>query len=228
MTTSTPFAPRALEAAEAVPAARLWIPRQLIRAGFAAALAVSASVAAAQTGVTFYGGARGGGGFENANDGNKTYSLDSGAVAAASVEWLLPDGRQGQVFYSFQRSALPGAAFGQTGEVAVNIGYLHLGGRSFFEGSAAADGAYVVGGIGATFLSPGLSGSASEIRPSINVGLGYQWPLAPNVALRAELRGYATLINSEGGFFCSSGCVISIRGSSMVQAEGLLGLSIGF
>jgi hypothetical protein len=203
-------------------------PSRLLRGALALTLATGASVAAAQNTVTLYGGARGGGEFENANASSESYSLDSGAAVSASVDWLLADGRQGQVFYSFQRSALPGAAFGQAGDVTVNISYLHLGGRSFFDGSAAAGGAYVVGGIGATFLSPGLSGLSDELRPSINVGVGYQWPLAPNVALRAELRGYATLINSEGGFFCSGGCVISIRGSSMVQAEGLLGLSIGF
>jgi hypothetical protein len=222
----TPSKPGAREAAGAPAAGRCW--KRLLRVGLALSLAAGASVAAAQTTVTLYGGVRGGGEFENANASSEDYALDSGATVSASVDWLLPDGRQGQVFYSFQRSALPGAAFGQAGDVTVNIGYLHLGGRAFFDGSAAAGGAYVVGGIGATFLSPGLSSLSDEIRPSINLGVGYQWPLATNVALRAELRGYATLINSEGGFFCSGGCVVSIRGSSMVQAEGLLGLSIGF
>jgi len=141
---------------------------------------------------------------------------------------MFADGRQGQGFYSVQRSALPGAAFGQSGEVAVNISYLHLGGRAFFDGSASAGGAYAVGGLGATFLAPGQSGLSDEIRPSINVGFGYQWPLSPKIALRAEVRGYATLIDSDGGFFCSGCCVVSIRGNSMVQAEGLLGLTIGF
>lgn len=228
MTTSTLLTPGAREATSSPAAVRRRTPSSLLRGVLALTLASGASVAAAQTSVTLYGGARGGGEFENANASSESYSLDSGAAVSASVDWLLGDGRQGQVFYSFQRSALPGAAFGQTGDVTVNISYLHLGGRSFFDGSAAAGGAYVVGGIGATFLSPGMSGLSDEIRPSINVGVGYQWPLASNISLRAELRGYATLINSEGGFFCSGGCVISIRGNSMVQAEGLLGLSIGF
>ena len=228
MPTPTTLNPGACDTAGSPPAPRCPVPKRLLRAGLALTLAAVASAAAAQTSVTLYGGARGGGEFENANSSSESYSLDSGATLSASVDWLLPDGRQGQVFYSFQRSALPGAAFGQAGEVTVNISYLHLGGRAFFDGSAFAGGAYVVGGIGATLLSPGLSGLSDEIRPSINVGVGYQWPLAPNISLRAELRGYATLINSEGGFFCSGGCVVSIRGNSMVQAEGLLGLSIGF
>ena len=62
----------------------------------------------------------------------------------------------------------------------------------------------------------------------MNVGLGYQWMLSKQVALRTELRGYLTLVNSSGGFFCSGGCAVSIRGDTMTQVEGLLGLSFGF
>jgi hypothetical protein len=37
-----------------------------------------------------------------------------------------------------------------------------------------------------------------------------------------------TLINSSGQFFCSGGCVVSIRGTTLGQAEGMVGVSIGF
>jgi hypothetical protein len=73
-----------------------------------------------------------------------------------------------------------------------------------------------------------LGGLSDEVRPSANAGIGWEWPLARNIALRAELRGYWTLINSSGQFFCSGGCVVSIRGQSLVQAEGMVGVSIGF
>jgi hypothetical protein len=46
--------------------------------------------------------------------------------------------------------------------------------------------------------------------------------------VRTELRGYVTLINSSGQFFCSGGCVVSIRGTTLGQAEGMVGVSIGF
>jgi hypothetical protein len=201
---------------------------RLVRGGLAAALAVTAAAAGAQTTMTLYGGARGGGQFEDASGSGNTYTLDSGAAVSASIEWPLDDGRLGQVFYSFQRSALPGVAFGQPANVAVNISYLHIGGRVFFEGDARQGGGYVVGGLGATYFSPGLSGLSDEVRPSANIGIGWQWTLAPNVALRTELRGYLSLINSSGEFFCSGGCVVSIRGKTVTQAEGLVGVSIGF
>jgi len=202
--------------------------RPMLRAGLASALALLSLGAAAQTTVTLYGGLRGGGGFEDTNDGTRTLDLDSGGTLSLSVDWPLADGRQGQVFYSLQRSALPGSTFGQPQDVKVDISYLHFGGRTFFDGSAKAGGGYVVGGLGATYFSPSVAGWSDEIRPSLNIGIGYQWQLAPTVALRAELRSYLSLINSNGEFFCSGGCVVSIRGDTVVQFDGMLGLSVGF
>jgi hypothetical protein len=200
----------------------------LVRGALVAGLALSAAAAGAQTAITLYGGGRGGGQLEDASGNGNTFSLKNSAAVSASVDWQLDDGRVGQVFYSFQRSALPGRAFGQPAEVAINISYLHLGGRAYFEGDARNGGGYVVGGLGATFFSPGLGGLSDEVRPSANVGIGWQWPLARNVALRTELRGYVSLINSSGEFFCSGGCVVSIRGTTLVQVEGMVGLSIRF
>jgi len=211
------------------PAGRLHaLARTSVRGALVLGLAASAAAAGAQTTVTLYGGARGGGDFEDASGNGSTFKLDSGAAFSASVDWLLDDGRVGQVFYSFQRSALPGKAFGQPSDVGVNISYLHLGGRAFVEGDARNGGFYVVGGLGATFFAPGLGGLSDEIRASANLGIGWQWPLARNVAVRTELRGYLTLINSSGQFFCSGGCVVSIRGNTLTQAEGMVGVSVGF
>jgi len=215
--------------ATAAPMGRLRAGAGLLTRGvLVAALAISAAAAGAQTSVTLYGGARGGGDFDDASGNGNTFKLKSGAAASVSVDWLLDDGRVGQVFYSYQRSALPGKAFGQPADVTVNISYLHLGGRAYFEGDARNGGGYVVGGVGATFFSPGLGGLDDEVRASANLGIGWEWPLARNVALRTELRGYLTLINSSGQFFCSGGCVVSISGNTVGQVEGMVGLSIGF
>jgi hypothetical protein len=200
----------------------------LVRSAIAAGLVLASAASAAQGAVTLYGGARGGGEFTDQNAGGTAIKLDSGATASLSFDWLLDDGRQAQVFYSFQRSALPGSALKRSGDFAVNISYLHVGGRVFFDGTHATSGSYLVGGLGITYLSPSADGLSSEVRPSMNLGLGYQWMLSKQVALRTELRGYLTLINSSGGFFCSGGCVASIRGDTLTQVEGLLGLSISF
>ena len=77
-------------------------------------------------------------------------------------------------------------------------------------------------------MSPQYGGLTSEIRPSLSIALGYEQALGPALALRMELRGYATLINSSGGFFCSGGCVVVLHGDGLLQAEGLIGLSLRF
>jgi hypothetical protein len=200
----------------------------LLRRAVVVGLVIASAAANAQTAVTLYGGARGGGDFQDASGNGDNFKLASGAAGSASVDWRLDDGRVGQVFYSFQRSSLPGRAFGLPADVAVNISYLHLGGRAFFDGDPKQGGGYVVGGLGATFFVPGGTGLSDEVRASGNVGVGWQWALAPNIALRSELRGYLTLINASGGFMCSGSCVVSIRGTTLAQAEAMLGLSIGF
>ena len=58
--------------------------------------------------------------------------------------------------------------------------------------------------------------------------LGYQVPVGDTFALRFEARGYATLVNSSGGLFCSGGCVVSIEGDVVTQGELMLGLSARF
>jgi hypothetical protein len=201
--------------------------RALGCSAIAVGLALASSASAAQGVVTLYGGARGGGDFIDESTG-MVVELDSGAAVSLSLDWPLADGRQGQIFYSFQRSALPGSALNQAGDVAVNINYLHGGGRVFFHGTHATSAGYVVGGLGITYFSPSLGGLSSEVRPSANLGIGYQWMLSKQVSLRTELRGYLTLVNSNGGFLCSGGCVVSIRGDTMTEVEGLLGLSFTF
>ena len=85
----------------------------------------------------------------------------------------------------------------------------------------------LVGGIGATMFNP-AQGLKTELYPSINVGVGYQLPLGKTFAMRLEARGYATLVNSQSGVFCSGGCVVSIKGDTITQGEALLGLTARF
>ena len=115
------------------------------------------------------------------------------------------------------------------GGFILGIGYLlagMIGGTSFWQGKLG-DGPYVVGGLGATFFDPG-EGFDDELRASLNLGIGYEQPLGKTLAVRFEARGYATLVNSSGGFFCSGGCIVSISGDVFTQGEVMLGLSARF
>jgi len=194
----------------------------------AAALVLASTTSMAQGAVTLYGGARAGGDFYDHNDNDAKITLASGAAIAASYDWILADGRQAQIFYSFQRSALPGSLVNRTSDISVGISYLHAGGRVYFDGAYNTSGGYLGGGLGVTYFKPDLDEFTSEVRASMSLALGYQWMLSPQVALRTEMRGYLTLINSSGGFFCSGGCTASIRGDTLAQFEALAGLSYMF
>jgi len=196
---------------------------------FGAALQ-AALPAAAQNALTLYGGYRAGGSFEQTT-GSTTSNADigGGGVGALSVDWALDAARNLQFFASAQRTSIQvtPANPGASSSVPLNIRYAHLGGSNFFDGRAG-QGGYIAGGLGATFMSPNLDGLSSEIRPSLSIALGYEHAFTPSLALRAELRGYATLINSSGALFCSGGCVVVIRGDTLFQADALLGLSLRF
>ena len=177
--------------------------------------------------VTAYGGYRGGGSFTDANTG-QSLELESNGAVSLALDLPCDEARQYQIFVSQQRTDLSLDTAASTGSngLPIDIYYLHIGGTFFFDGEVGK-GAYVVGGLGASLFNPG-QGYKSELYPSINVGVGYQWPLGNTLAVRAEARGYGTLVNSSGGVFCSGGCVVSIKGDSVTQGELMLGLSARF
>lgn len=199
---------------------------------FAAALSTLPAGAFADGGaLTLYGGYRGGGSFADSTTGQSIDVANAGSVSA-SVDLPVDASRQVQLFVGHQGSnfavrTLPATPASALDGRAVSVTYLHLGGTNFFDGPIGR-GPYVVGGVGATLFSPGSSGYSNEWRPSLNVGVGYQWLLGERVALRVEARGYVTLVDSQGGLFCSGGCVVSIRGDTFTQGEALIGLSVGF
>ena len=198
----------------------------------ALALAVApAAAVAAGGGVTLYGGYRGGGGFTDTLTGQSIDVKGSGTVAA-SIDFPLDASRQVQFYVSHQNSefealSLAGTPASELNGQSMSVTYLHLGGTVFATGQVG-HGLYAVGGLGVTLFNPGASGYSSELRPSMNVGFGYHWPLSRNVALRFEARGYLTLVNSEGGLFCSGGCVVTIKGDTFAQGDAQIGLSLRF
>jgi len=180
---------------------------------------------------TLYAAYRDGGSFTDVTTGS-TLPIEASGAGSISLDLGLDASRQLQLFVSRQSSQISveqaGAPSGAVpGRLPMKVTYMHIGGTSFLEGRIGR-GAYVVGGLGATLFEPGSEGFENELRPSINLGIGYQMPLGERMALRIEARGYATLVNSSGGLFCSGGCTISIKGDTMTQGEVQLGLSFRY
>ncbi|MCW5633599.1 MAG: hypothetical protein KIT17_09700 [Rubrivivax sp.] len=205
----------------------------------AAAAGMSALPAHADgTGIAVFGGVRSGGGFEAANDtAAPELPLRSGPAAALAFEWPYDDHRRWQLWLARQRTKLrlgSAAAPGTATEMPLSVTSLHAGGVNYFDGPVGV-GPYVAGGLGLTHLAPNLPGTSSRTRASMSVALGHEWALGPRAAAgtggfawRIELRAHLTLLNSEGGFFCSGGCTVFVRGDTLTQVEALVGLRVGF
>lgn len=190
---------------------------------------VSAQTPLREAALTLYGAYRDGGSFSDVQSDRKLRA-DASPAWSASLDLGIDGARQLQFFVSRQSTdlRLERIAPAPTSvRLPLTVTYLHIGGTNFFTGPIG-EGPYAVGGLGATLLSPGSDGYGNELRPSLNLGLGYQLPLGARMALRVEARGYFTLVNSGGGLFCDGGCTVAIRGDGFTQGEVTLGLSFRF
>ena len=180
---------------------------------------------AVENGMTLYGGYRVGGGLTDTATGAGVSVKDASSYALAVDIGTEPQ-KQVQIFYSRQKTELTSSGFSPAvNKLPLTLEYIHIGGTYFFEKTSR--GGYVVGGIGATVAKPDFAGLSSETKASINLGFGFMLPLGERLGLRFEARGYATLLNNDGGFFCGSntGCVVSISGTALYQGEALVGLT---
>lgn len=198
------------------------------RALAAAAFAVAALPAAAENGVTFFGGWRASGTLDD-NVAQRKVRLRDSASFSAALDLTYDDTRQLEFFASQQNTSLAVTPMGSTSSLRlpVRVNYFHFGGTNYFDGPAGT-GPFVAGGLGLTRLTPGLDGFESETKASLSVALGYSLPLGRYAAVRVEGRGYWTLVNSSSSLFCSGGCTLSIKGDTLQQLEMLLGISARF
>ena len=182
--------------------------------------------AQSENSVAAYGGYRFGGGFTDVNTG-KTWDLSEGPAYAVAADFGIDRRTQWELFISHRNSALKASGFSPIqNDIGLGITYYHLGGTYFVD--EVGRGVYVVGGLGVTNFNPREANLGSETRFSLNVGVGYMVPLAKHLGVKLEARGYATLVDSSGGFFCSGGCVVQVKGDLITQAELLAGIAARF
>lgn len=93
-------------------------------------------------------------------------------------------------------------------------------GRSRFYGLALA---------GVTRFVPGLSGFDTDSRFTLGVGLGLKHFFSDHIGLRAEVRGFYTFTETEGGVFCAQGtCLFLFGGSGLWQGDVNGGIILAF
>lgn len=180
--------------------------------------------AAAQTSITLFAGYAGSNGVDNVTTSSSA-DIDDAATFGLALGIPLDASRELQLLYNQQSTTLsPG---GGAAPFDLTIRYLHVGGTVFVD-RPIGQGFYAVGGVGVTQFSPSTSGYGNEVKPSMNLGFGYYLPLGERLALRAEARGYLTLVNSSGGFLCSGGCVAVLKSDAFTQVEAKIGLMARF
>lgn len=84
---------------------------------------------------------------------------------------------------------------------------------------------YIGAGIGATRFAA----YDSDVAPSMSLALGVQPRLTEHLALRAEVRGYGSLVNDNSQFLCNPDqCVFKVRGELVTQWQANIGLTLRF
>ena len=100
---------------------------------------------------------------------------------------------------------------------------LHFAGALFLSDNLMAP--YIGAGIGVTRFDA----YDSETAPSMSLALGVQPRLAEHLALRAEVRGYGSLINDDSAFLCNPEvCAFRVRGELITQWQANIGLTLRF
>jgi hypothetical protein len=175
-------------------------------------------------GFTLYAGYQFGGGFTDQNS-NQSIDLREGGSYGASLDFPLDSSSEFQVFYNHQATEFTPWPYPHSSN-RLRLDYLHIGGTYFPE--ELGHGGYVVGGIGATRMTPDAAGFNPATRLSINLGVGYLLALSKNVGVRFEARGLATMMGSNATVFCSGGCVAHLTATAVAQGELLIGFSARF
>lgn len=141
-------------------------------------------------------------------------------------------GKDLELYYSHQSSEIRSVNFTlpvttNSADIPLTIDYLHIGGTTPIsdEGSYRT---FMSGGLGFSYLSPGLSGLQSDLRASFSIGIGLKYPVTENIAVRLETRALATLFNSNAALFCNGGCSLSVNGSLFTQFEAFAGIAFRF
>ena len=84
---------------------------------------------------------------------------------------------------------------------------------------------YIGAGIGVTRFDA----YDSETAPSMSLALGVQPRLGEHLALRAEVRGYGSLLNDGSTFLCNPEvCAFRVRGDLLTQWQANIGLTLRF
>ncbi len=172
----------------------------------------------------FYG-YRWGGRFETA--GGQDLDIQGGRSYGLSLDYS-PDRESDlkfELLWSRQDSGLDLQGAGGVNHIGLTVDEFQVGG--VLETTYGRWHPYITGLLGASLFGP--EGNDSEARFSLSIGGGVKFFVLRNLALRADVRGYCTVVESDSAFISSGGVtVVRFTGSSLWQGEVSGGLTLTF
>ncbi|MBV7314439.1 outer membrane beta-barrel protein [Shewanella sp. NIFS-20-20] len=137
-----------------------------------------------------------------------------------------PDPGQVYLLYSHQTTDLYRKSPEQPKLTSLAIDYLHFGGSLRFPKGKLAP--YITTSIGVTQLRPSKALS-TETRFSMGIGAGMSYQIADHLSVQAEVRSFATFIDSNQQLFCDvSGCLWQLQADILWQSQANLGVTYRF
>ena len=175
-------------------------------------------------GISPFYGYRFGGSVASSN--GQDSELEAGPAYGLSLNYVQRDSDlKLAVFWSHQDSGLDLDGAGGLNHVDMSVDEFLIGG--LYEYGQGRLHETVTALVGATLFSP--DGGDLEARLSFSVGVGVKYYLWKNFALQADLRGYCTVVESEGAFISSGGYTVAyFSGSTIWQGEVSGGITWSF
>jgi hypothetical protein len=170
-------------------------------------------------------GYRFGGDVENYNTG-KTYNFADGPAYGLILDYAPMDyyGRY-ELLWSHQDSSLDFHGDNGLGNVDVAIDVIQVGGELEFGTEQLRT--YVSAHVGVTHFSS--DGYGDESKFSLGFGVGEKAFLTKNIYLRADLRGFCTVVESQGSFIYYNGVTVAtFSGSTLWQGQVSAGVGVTF
>jgi opacity protein-like surface antigen len=173
----------------------------------------------------FYG--YGFGGEVQSGHTGRTYGFDDGEAYGLFLDMAVqPDSPyKYELLWSHRDSSVNLQGLAGLGRVDLTLDQIQIGGSYEMGGKHFRQ--YVSLLAGATYCSP--EGFASDTHFSLGLGGGVKYFLTRNLALRADVRGFCTVVDGSGGFISSGGSTVVVySGTAIWQGQITVGMSLAF
>jgi opacity protein-like surface antigen len=176
----------------------------------------------------FGGYSFGGNGLDVLVKSDTTTDLDMSEGGSSGLMVGMTTNDPGNMYFLFSRHNTDLRQGGLSSDILteLEVNYFHLGGTLYFPNGNINP--YITASAGLTQLRPDKQYS-SETNFSMGLGGGVAYELTDNVSIFADIRGYATFVNSTGGLFCNqASCIWQIEGDLMWQGQTNIGVAVSF